>query len=84
MLAFVIKAVVAALKKFPQTGFASLGGRPARLRAITTASARPAGAPNEHDGASAEGCRQEGHPADQPSEMGELAKKARDGKLGRG
>jgi pyruvate dehydrogenase E2 component (dihydrolipoamide acetyltransferase) len=79
MLAFVIKAVVAALKKFPE-----FNSQPRRRQPGVQAvlphrlCGRHAQRPG---GARAARRRPEGHPPDQPGD-GELAKKARDGKLG--
>ena len=79
MLAFVIKAVVAALKKFPDFN-ASLDGDAAGLQAVLPHRLRGRHA-ERPGGAGDQGRRQEGHAADR-HEMGELSKKARDGKLG--
>jgi pyruvate dehydrogenase E2 component (dihydrolipoamide acetyltransferase) len=78
MLAFMIKACVAALKKFPEFN-SSLDGDAAGLQAVLPhrLCGRHAQRPG---GAGDQGRRQEGHLPDQ-QEMGELAKKARDGKL---
>ena len=80
MLAFVIKAVVAALKKFPEFNATSLDGDTLVYKQYFHIGFA-ADTPNGLVVPGAARRRQERHPADQRRD-GELAKKARDGKLG--